>query len=183
MMENNAEFSLEMMEQETDEMLSLRYITDENATFSETTGGFMSMKFYDEKYDRVEIYLTFPFTEPDLYVSIRTPDEKAKEIGIIKDLKQLSPKTQEILKKQIKYRYFTPKIKRVYSVKTEYGFAYFDVLTDSGKCRFVIRMNGGAVVSLTETRVIIFDLDGNRFEIEDITKLSSKERKQLDLFI
>ena len=171
------------MEQETEQMLRLRYLTEDNAEFEKTAGGFVSLKLDDEYYERVEIYQAFPFTDPDLYISVRMPDEKAKEIGIIADLKKMSKKTQELLKEQIGYRYFTPKIKKVYSVKSEYGFAYFDVLTDSGRCRFVIRMNGGAVISLTETRILILDIDGNRFEIPDISRLSAKERKQLDIFI
>ncbi len=183
MNQNDEQFSLEMMEKETEEMLRLRYLTEDNASFEKTPGGFVSLKIGDEEYDRVEIYQAFPFTDPDLYISVRTADEKAKEIGMIADLKKLSPKTQKILKEQIGYRYFTPEIKKVYSVKSEYGFAYFDVLTDSGRCRFVIRMNGGAVISLTETRILILDLDGNRFEIPDVSRLSARERKQLDLFI
>lgn len=180
---DNQEFSLEMMEKETDEMLKLRYIDDKNGKFKKTDGGFVSLKIEDELYDRVEFYQAFPFTDPDSYISIRTPDEKAKEIGMIENLSKLNGETRELIKEQLAYRYFTPKIQKVYSVKTEYGFSYFDVLTTSGRCRFAIRMNGGGFVSLTETRVIIYDLDGNRFEIPDVSKLSSKERKQLDLFI
>lgn len=182
-MENNEQFSLETMEKETDEMLALRYLNSENAEFLKTPGGFVSLSVDGEFYERVGIYQAFPFSDPETYISVRTADEKAKEIGIIKDLKQLSEETRGILREQIGYRYFTPEIKRVYSVKTEYGFAYFDVMTDAGRCKFVIRMNGGAVVALTETRILIFDLDGNRFEIPDVSRLSAKERKQLDLFI
>jgi hypothetical protein len=44
-------------------------------------------------------------------------------------------------------------------------------------------MGSEAFVSLTESRILITDLDGNRYEIPDLNRLSAVERKKLDLFI
>lgn len=178
------EFDLEKMEKETEEMLRLRFITKENAVFERTEGGFVSMEIEGEIYPRVQVYRSFPFTDPDAYISIREPDEKAKEIGVIKNLrKDVSKETRQMLEEQLRLRYFTPKIEKIINIKDEYGFAYFDVLTDHGACRFTIHMGGGSVVNLSDTRLMITDLDGNRFEIADVTKLSAPELKKLDLFL
>lgn len=178
------EFDLEKMEKETEEMLRLRFITKENAVFERTEGGFVSMEIDGESYPRVQVYRSFPFTDPDAYISIREPDEKAKEIGVIKNLrKDVSKETRQMLEEQLRLRYFTPKIEKIINIKDEYGFAYFDVLTDHGACRFTIHMGGGSVVNLSDTRLMITDLDGNRFEIVDVTKLSAPELKKLDLFL
>lgn len=178
------EFDLEKMEKETEEMLRLRFITKENAVFERTEGGFVSMEIDGESYPRVQVYRSFPFTDPDAYISIREPDEKAKEIGVIKNLrKDVSKETRQMLEEQLRLRYFTPKIEKIINIKDEYGFAYFDVLTDHGACRFTIHMGGGSVVNLSDTRLMITDLDGNRFEIADVTKLSAPELKKLDLFL
>ena len=40
-----------------------------------------------------------------------------------------------------------------------------------------------AVVHLTETRLLITDLDENRFEIPDTSKLTGKELKKIGLFL
>lgn len=182
--EADEEFDLEKMEKETEDMLRLRYITKENATFSRTEGGFVSMKIEEEEYPRVQVVRSFPLNEPDVYISIREPDEKAKEIGMIRDInKDVTKETAEMLREQMRLRYFTPKIERIYNIKDEYGFAYFDVLTDHGRCKFAIHMGRGSVVNLTETRLMITDLDKNRFEIPDITKLTATELKKLDLFL
>ena len=69
------------------------------------------------------------------------------------------------------------------SIKDEYGFAYFDVLTDHGRCKFAIHMGRGSVVNLSDTRLMITDLDKNRFEIPDIGTLTPIELKKLDLFL
>ncbi len=44
-------------------------------------------------------------------------------------------------------------------------------------------MSGNAVVHLTETRLLITDLDENRFEIPDTSKLTGKELKKIGLFL
>ncbi len=56
-------------------------------------------------------------------------------------------------------------------------------MTDRGECRFTINMGGNAVVRLTDSRLLITDLDENRFEIPDVFKLSQKEQRKLDLFL
>jgi hypothetical protein len=182
--EDFEEFDLEKMEKETEEMLRLRFITRDNAVFKRTEGGFVSLKMEDEFYPRIQVYHAFPFTDPNSYISIREPDEKAREIGVIKNLwKDVTKENREMLEEQLRLRYFTPVIERIINIKDEYGFAYFDVLTDHGACRFTIHMGGGSVVNLSETRLMITDLDGNRFEIPDVTRLTAPELKKLDLFL
>ncbi|WP_051685040.1 DUF1854 domain-containing protein [Clostridium sp. KNHs205] len=178
------EFDLEVMEKEAEAMMKLRFITEENAEFAPTEGGFVSLRMGEEFYHRIQVYYTFPLTHNTSYISIREPDEKAKEIGIIKDLsKDVSQRTRELLMSQLRLRYFTPLIEKINNIRDEYGFAYFDVVTNQGHCRFTIHMGGGSVVHLTDTRLIITDLDGNRFEIPDTGRLSAKELKKLDLFL
>ena len=176
------------MEAETEQMLRLRMITKDNATFARTKGGFVSLDLKDsiapEHYDRIRVVRSFPFTDRNKYISIRTIDEKSKEIGMIKDLEtDVDPETRKMLEEQMDIRYFTPIIKKINNIKDEYGHAYFDVETDQGPCKFVIYMNSSSVVNLSDVRLLISDLDGNRFEIPDYTKLSARELKMLDLFL
>ena len=121
------EFDLEQMEAETEAMLALNYLDRSNSTFHRTEGGFVSLDTQEKHYNRVQVFRTFPFTGKNMYISIREPDEKAKEIGV--------------------------------------------------------HMSGNAVVHLTETRLLITDLDENRFEIPDTSKLTGKELKKIGLFL
>ena len=177
------EFDLEEMEKETEEMLKIRYLNSENAEFERTEGGFVKLKTGDENYDRVHVVRMFPFTDPEHYISIRTPDENSKEIGIIRDINDVKPDVRKMLEEQMNLRYFTPIITKIINIKDEYGYAYFDVVTDRGACRFTINIGGSAVVHLSDTRILISDIDENRFEIPDIMKLTVGERKKLDLFL
>ena len=101
---------------------------------------------------------------------------------MIQNLSDLPEETAGMLREQMNLRYFTPVITKIHDIKDRYGFAYFDVETDKGHCKFTIR-NGGSVVRLGEARLLISDLDGNRFEIPDMTRLTAGELKKLDLFI
>ena len=178
------EFNLEQMEAETEEMLRLRYITRENAVFRRTPGGFVSLTIGEESYARIRVVRSFPFTDPGRFISIRTADEKSREIGMIRDLaSDVDEETRSMLEEQLNLRYFTPVITKIRDIKDEYGHAYFDVETTEGPCKFVIHMNSSSVVHLTDTRLLITDLDGNRFEIPDYTVFSARELKKLDLFL
>ncbi len=177
------EFDEEALKKESEELLEMRFLTRENTRFSRTEGGFLSMKTGDKEYSRVGVYLTFPLTDPEEFISIREADEKAKEIGMIEKLSQLERKQQEMIREQIRLRYFMPVITKVLDIKDEYGYAYWHAVTNFGVCRFTTQMSGEAVVALSDSRLLVTDIDGNRYEIPDFYKLSVLERKKLDLFI
>ena len=186
---NLQEFDEEALKKESEELLEMRFLNGENAVFSRTAGGFLALKTtgmgekLSKEYARVGVYLTFPLTNPEEFISIREADEKAKEIGIIEKLSQLPEEQQEMLREQIKLRYFMPVITKVLDVKDEYGYAYWNVVTTFGACRFTTQMSGDAVIHLSDSRLLVTDIDGNRYEIPDFYQLGVMERKKLDLFI
>ncbi|MBQ5852425.1 MAG: DUF1854 domain-containing protein [Lachnospiraceae bacterium] len=66
----------------------------------------------------------FPMqTKTDL-LSIRTTDEKSKEIGIVEKLSDVDEETGKMLLEQLELRYFMPVIKKVIQIKSEFGYAY-----------------------------------------------------------
>ena len=190
------EFDEEALKKESEELLEMHFLTGENARFRRTEGGFVALTVKEageekhseteagtREYDRVGVYLTFPLTNPEEFISIREADEKAKEIGIIEKLSQLEKDQQEMLREQIKLRYFRPVITKVLDVKDEYGYAYWNVVTTFGACRFTTQRSGDAVIHLSDSRLLVTDIDGNRYEIPDFYQLGVMERKKLDLFI
>ncbi len=179
MADNN---SINTFEKEAEEMTVMRVITSKNK-FERTAGGFVNLTFEGVKYERVKIVRLFPFTDENKYISVRENTDKAREIGIIEDLDSFDDETREIISEQLRLNYFTPVIKKIMSIKDEYGYAYFHVMTDKGECNFAINMASNAVTKLSDSRLIIMDLDENRFEIRDVNALTQKERRKLDLFL
>lgn len=182
-METGEKDILAVENERVEKQLSVNLLTPENAEFYETPGGFAALKHSDKDYGHINIICTFPFTAPEEYLSVRELEGKQEEIGIIKSLSEFDPATRSLLKKQLELRYFMPKILRLYSIKEEYGYTYWSVLTDKGKVKFTSASGSAGAVIQDGNRVIIKDSDENRFEIEDITALSSKEMKKLDLYL
>lgn len=173
---------MELIEKEASDMTSMTIIGTD-AVFSNTPGGFVSLDYKGIHFNRVKLVRLFPFTDPNKFISVRTDDGHTKEIGIIEDLSIFPENAKEIVGKQLRMTYFTPKIQKIIDIKDDYGYAYFHVLTDMGECKFAINMGSNAVSKLSDSRLIITDLDENRFEIPDVFALSNKEQRKLDLFL
>ena len=185
MVTGNEHTEIDIIEQErkaVEEIISIKRITGENAVFQRTEGGFVSMDYAGKHYPRVAVHRCFPFSDPDHYISIREAEGDGKEIGLILDITALPREIREMLEEQMQLRYFTPIVLKVHEIKEEYGYAYWEVTTDRGRCRFTTRM-GGSVYAIGKDRYLVNDLDGNRFEIPDLYALTPKEIKKLDLFI
>ena len=172
---------LEQAGQLADEALETRWLTPQNALFTKTKGGFVTLEQEGTVYERVLIFRTFPFTAPNEYLSVRREDENNREIGIIKNLGDFDKTTRTMIEEQLDLRYFMPKIQKIYEIKEQYGYSYWHVCTDKGECRFTVDQNG--VAKLSEVRLIISDIDGNRFELPNVTVLSAKELRMVDLYM
>ena len=169
--------------EQLEKLLSVNKLTPDNAVFSETKGGFITLSLSGEDKGMVNIICTFPFTAPNEFLSVRTADDKMEELGIIENINDFDNETIAIIKKQLEIRYFMPEITKVYSVKEEYGHTYWSVQTNKGKHKFTSPSGSSGSVIRKENRVIIKDSSQNRYEIPDITKLTAKEMKKLDLYL
>ena len=179
---------LEQEKKAVADMIAVRAITPDNAVFERTGGGFVRMAFTApdgtvKEYPRISVHRCFPFSDPDRYISIREPEADGKEIGLIEDIRRLPGETRAMLEEQMALRYFTPVIQKIHSIKEENGFSYWDTDTDRGACRFTVRMGGGSVYAIGKDRYLVTDLDGNRFEIPELGRMSARELKMLDLFV
>ena len=121
-------------------------LTPKNAFFKESEGGLISMTLKkgdkEEFFERVVPVRAFPVSEPDSFISIREPDTKdvgkGAEIGLIENLNDFDENSVSLIKKELDKRYFTPIIQKIYSIKEQFGFLYFEVLTSAGKSSFVM---------------------------------------------
>ena len=99
---------------------------------------------------------------------------------MIKELTDFSDEVQKILKEELKWTYFCPEIEKIYSIDEEFGYSYWKVKTDLGQKEFTLRGRNKAITPITETRLIITDIDGNRFQIKNINKLDKKSFRLVD---
>jgi len=162
-------------------MNEIKYITSEQGEFYKNTGGFLGLKIGEKGYPRVSLVRSFPYTHLHNFISIR--DKENNEIGIIEDILTFPENIIELFNEELNRRYFLPIIKNIYSVKEEYGYSYWNVLTDLGNKKFTIRRDNYSFINVKDNRVMVIDVDGNRYEISDYEELDSKSYRLIELML
>lgn len=167
-------------------------LTPENASFSLSSGGLVCMTLTHkdgnkEVFERIVPVRAFPITEPDLFISIREPDTKdvgkGAEIGLIEKLCDFPKEEVLLIKKELEKRYFTPEIQKIYNIKEKFGYLYFDVLTSAGKSNFVMNNPSANIRVLEDKRSLIYDIDGNCFEIPEISKMDKASYRKIEIYL
>lgn len=154
------------------------YLNIDDLHFERTAGGFLSMRFQEKEFPRVHLYRIFPLSLEQGYISVR--DQEDNEIGIIESSDGMSSHDKTLVEDEIAGRYFTPVIKRIISLKEEFGYSYWEVETSAGVCRMTVQNRYNPVLRLEENRIIITDVDGCRFEMEDYTAVEPKHLRVIE---
>lgn len=164
------------------EFTDIRYLDPRDIKLNKTAGGFISLDIGNsESYERVNLFRSFPFSNINEYISVREPE--GKEIGIIRTILSFSKEAKAIIIEELDRRYFLPKIEKINTIKEEFGYIYLDTNTDAGPRHFTIKKEQNSVINIEDNKVLLFDIDGNRFEIPDYTMLDSKSYKMIELLI
>lgn len=121
-------------------------------------------------YLKVMVSKAFPLSHQNNYIFFYDGHNN-QEIGTLKSLTGLSPNSKKILYEEFDKRYFIPIIKKINSLRGEYGALYWEVETDKGKGQFVVREFRENIVEFGNNRLYIVDINGNRFEVSNRAKL------------
>ncbi|QHW34882.1 DUF1854 domain-containing protein [Paenibacillus rhizovicinus] len=158
---------------------NINYLTRSNAVFAKTAGQMLAVTVDGAEHPAVYVHCSFPHTNKRIYLSVRNIENK--EIGMIRSLDDFPEETAKLLEEQVRIRYFAPEITKVLRVKEEFGYAYWETETTAGLCRFTVRGGGGNTKLITATRLLVTDVDGNRFVIPDLSSLSDKEYRMVEM--
>ena len=126
----------------------------------------------DRSWREVRIARAFPFSRPDAYIGLR--DGADKDIGILTTLDGLDGESKVIIDDELERRYFTPRIEHVLNVKDEFGVVTWEVETDRGPRRFLVRNLRDNSFPLGLNRLMVTDTDGNRYEFPDVRSVGPK---------
>jgi len=120
---------------------------------------------------KVEPVRSFPVSETNKYIAL--VNDEGDEIGIVEDVRKLSPQSRDVLTEELQKRYFMPKITKINSLDGQFGVTTWNVETSQGDVEFGIRTRYD-IVTLESGRVLLKDADGNKYEIENYNKLDPK---------
>ncbi len=155
------------------------WLNGENAVFY-LKEHFLHIKF-EEKEARVFLCRQFPFELEWEYISVM--DDEKQEIGIIRRLSEFDSETEALLIEELKRRYYAPVILRIHSMKERYGFSYWKVETPEGEMRFTLHDTYRSIARAGEHRLVISDVNGNRFQIPDTRALDRKSYRKIELYL
>ena len=169
-----------------DDKLELGILDVSKAVFFVSEGGFAGLRYKDEEYKHIVLRRTMPIKQPSQYISIA--DDKNKEIGILRDLAELSPDQLAIVENELDNRYYSPKVLEIISVKDKLGYVYMEMKVKNKKEREYVKNCAVKDVSrnirmLSDTSLIIFDVDRNRYIVPDLSELDKNSLKRLDSYL
>ena len=135
----------------------------------------------DRSYTRIKVVRAAPLTHPDRYISLL--DEKDEEICMIDDLARLNDETRSIIAEELDRRYLTSLIERVHSVRHDFGTSYWDVDTNRGRREFVVQNVSENAQWLGDFRLLMIDVDDNRFEISNLNDLDRRSLSRVEMVL
>ncbi|NLZ35956.1 MAG: DUF1854 domain-containing protein [Clostridiales bacterium] len=174
---------------ELDTVINIVYLTPENSEFGKLNE-FITLKtklpgengeVEEKEWQRIHLHRAFPFDMPENYISVLDKDKK--EIGLIKNIDDFDSDTAKLLKDELERKYYSPVILKIHSIKERYGYSYWVVDTDAGKMNYTLQDTFRSILHAGSDRVFIIDMDGNRYEIPDLSKLDFKSYKKIELYL
>ena len=106
-------------------------------------------------------------------------DRDGEEIGILSRIKCLDRESRRLIDQMLDKTYYMPIIEKILGISDHMGMEKWQVETSRGKCSFEVRFPRRNVRFLNPQRLMIKDVDGNRYEIRDWRSLDRRSRKLL----
>jgi len=122
----------------------------------------------------------FPLSDPDQWVVLC--DAQWRELVAIPDLATLSDENRRVLEAELKRREFTPEILRVIGVSSYLEPAEWEVETDRGRTRFVLKTEDD-VRRLGPNSALIVDASGVRYKVPDTRRLDGFSRRAVERYL
>ena len=115
-----------------------------------------------------------PLSRTDQYLCLL--DGKGKEIVMLKDPQTLPGESWQAVQQELHRRYMTAQVCEILSARVEYGATYWRAETNRGGRDFVTQSLQENAQWLSPNHLLLIDVDGNRFEIPDVSALNSRSR-------
>lgn len=131
----------------------------------------------ERSYIRVRPVQASPVAYPNRYIALL--DIKNEEVAFIEDMNDLDEVSKQVIEEELTRRYLKAQVEKINAIQMEYGVSYWDVVTDRGPREFVIRGHENTYWA-SDIRLLLTDVDGNRFEIIDYTKLDPASVKLIE---
>lgn len=166
--------------------LDLRYLDPEEVRVWRGEDGRVYCTIADELTVLTPMFIrSHPLSDLERYLSIRgvEPKERSvamgKEFGLLRDWHRLDPESHGIVEAELERRYLHPKVSAILSVRDFSGVQVCEFDTDRGLREVTLRDVRDNVIYLGQSRILITDAEGNRYDIEDVNDLDADSSARL----
>jgi hypothetical protein len=133
-----------------------------------------------QKHSNAAPVALFPISQPDSWISIRLPD--GTELACIEDPRMLPADVWQLLKEELARREFVPIIRRIVRVSGNSEPCEWQVETDRGPTRFVLKSEED-VRRIGDHEILILDAHGTRYHIPDLSAVDVKSRRIVEWYV
>lgn len=123
----------------------------------------------------------FPFTCPKGMIGLR--DREGNEIGILEDLAGMDAQSRRLVEEALDRCYFMPCIHDILDIQEVLSVVEWDVETNKGARSFQVRDVRKNIRRVAARKLVIKDVDGNRYQIPDWMTLPAHAQKLLEPYI
>jgi hypothetical protein len=122
----------------------------------------------------------YPISDPDHWIVLC--DSEGRELCCVEDPAKLPAAVRSVLDGELARREFIPRIARVLAVSSYLEPAEWEVETDRGRTRFVLKSEDD-VRRLGPHRALIQDAQGQRYIVMDTRALDPYSRRAVDRYL
>ena len=134
-----------------------------------------SLSIAGDLFFNVKIRQAFPLSQESRYITFF--DQEDEYLGIVADPASCDEASFRIIRDEIEWRYFRPRITRIVEMEGRGGTSIFSVETDRGEVKIPMRDLREGMLELSPGRILITDENGNRYEIPDLDRLDRRSRR------
>jgi Domain of unknown function (DUF1854) len=133
-----------------------------------------------ERVEGVVPVRAFPIAAPAEGISLVGPD--GRELRWIEQLGTLPPAQRQLIDEELAAREFSPEIRRLKAVSTFSTPSIWEVATDRGDTRFILKGEED-IRRLGRSMLLIADSHGVQFMVRDVAALDRGSRRLLERFL
>ena len=132
------------------------------------------------RFENVRPVRLFPFSDRDGWISLRDGD--GQEIVLVEQINDLPASARALIDAELAEHEFVPVIQRIVRISGDIEPCEWEVLTDRGPTRFVLK-DEDDVRRLGGQRALVIDAFGIRYLIPDLLALDRASRRVLEQYV
>jgi len=156
-------------------------ISAKDVRFRRAEDGTVLMRAGEEETPIATLVGAFPLTHPQGMIALR--DLQGEEIGILDCVEGLDEESRKIVREGLERSYFMPRITDILDIQESLNVVEWEVQTNKGPRSFEVRNVRKNIRRFGSRRLVIRDVDANRYEIRDWMQLPPYAQKLLEPYM